>query len=604
METSLGRRIGAILIAGLFVSTAVWVFGCGSPAAPARTVRLGLTLPSEAHFGGAGWTTPDIAISPDGSHLAYVATHNGTAQLYLRDTAESSDRPLPGVIDAHTPFFSPDGKWVGAIAGTSLVKFPVAGGPPVTLAALPYRIYGACWPGNGWIYMGADAPFGVLKVKETGGMPFGTTSLDNRKKRETGHRFPEVLPGGKWMLFAARNADQRNFDQADIEAVLLKTGEVQKLVQGGTNPHYIPSGHLVFLRAGVLMAVPFDPEKVEVKGTPVPLVEGVLENPHTGAGQYAVSADGSLVFLPGGVTYGDRELVFVDRSGATRVLTAKKRPYEDLMLSPDGRLIATTIAGPETDSWIHDIARDTDTRFTSARSERVAPAWSADGKRVLYSGFDKDGYSVFWRPLDGSGEQEELVDSDEKPAAPGFATRDGHYLLYEVWSDAGPRDIMMVALDKHIPRPLIATPPDEEWAQISPDGRWIAYNSDLSGRAEVYIAPFPGLEPKVQVSTEGGLHPQWSPDGRELYFLMDSRSGSQRPFGQRVRVMAAPIETSPALRPGTPHMLFEGPFLESNHDYAVTPDGKGFLFIRESEPAVGEMKVVLNWSAELKHRLP
>ena len=605
MTIQSGNRVGAaILIVGLLVGAAVWVSGRHLPM-PARTMRLGLTLPPDEHFGDAEWSYPGIAISPDGSHIAYMATHSGITQLYLRDTAESDGRPLPGTGDAHTPFFSPDGKWLGAVSGGKLVKFPVAGGVAVTLSSVPFEVYGACWSADGWIYLGTEAPLGLLKVHTDGSLPFGTTSLDNKKKREISHRFPDALPGGKWLLFAAQTAAQRNFDQADIQAFSLKTGEFRTLVKSGTDPHYIPTGHLVFVRAGVLMAAPFDPDQVALKGAPVPVLEGMIENPHSGTAQYSVSADGSLVYIPGGVTFGDHELVFVDHSGAARVLTAKKRPYQDVMLSPDGRLIATTIAGPETDSWIHDIARDTDTRFTTGE-ERRWPAWSADGKHVLYAGFDKDGYSIFWRPLDGSGAQEELVDADEKPAAPGFASRDGRMLLYAMWNNAGPRDVMLLSLEKHFPRPLIATPPDEDWAQISPDGRWIAYNTDQSGRPEVYVATFPDMGSKVQVSTEGGRHPQWSPNGKELYYLISPTADAPRPLEHRVRVMAVPVEISQAFKAGAPSMLFDGPFFESIHDYAVTPDGKGFIFIRESQPASGpgELKVVLNWSDELKRRVP
>jgi dipeptidyl aminopeptidase/acylaminoacyl peptidase len=309
------------------------------------------------------------------------------------------------------------------------------------------------------------------------------------------------------------------------------------------------------------------------------------------------------VYLPGRASYGDHELVFVDRSGATRVLTAKKRPYQDLMLSPDGKLIATTIAGPETDSWIHDIARDTDTQFTSGE-ERRYPAWSADGKKVLYGGFDKDGYSIFWKSLDGTGKQEELVDADELQASPGFATRDGRMVLIEIWSFAGPRDIMQLSLEKHFPALLIARPPDEDWAQVSPDGHWIAYNTDESGRPEVWVATYPDLGSKVKISTAGGRHPQWSPNGKELYYLEDGSAENPRPLNQRVTLVALPIETSPAFKAGTPQVLFHGPFFESIHDYAVTPDGKGFIFIRRNqEPGPSELKMILNWSNELR-RVP
>jgi serine/threonine-protein kinase len=570
---------------------------------PALTMRFGSQLPAGDYFGGSNWQ-PDIALSPDGSHIAYVATHEGVTQLYLGRVGEDG-RALPGTGDAHTPFFSPDGKWLGAVTGRKLLKFPVAGGAPVAVASLPSEVYGACWNTNGWIYMGSEAPLALLKVQAQGGMVFGATTLQNKTKREIAHRFPALLPGGKWLLFTNRNAAQRNFDQADIAAVELETGKVRMIAKGGTNPHYLPTGHLVFVRAGALMAVPFDPEKLEAKGTPVAVVQGVMENPYTGASQFSVSADGSLVYLASGVTYGEREMVFVEPNGTTRVLTATKRPYEDLMLSPDGKLIATTIDGPETDSWIHDIARDTDTRFTSEKEFRN-PSWSADGKRVFYGGFDEDGYSIFGRALDGSGKPEELVDADEMRAAPGFASRDGSMVLWTAWSFAGPRDIMTVRLEKR-PKPgmLIARPPDEDWAQISPDGHWIAYNTDESGRAEVIVATYPDIGSKVKVSTDGGRHPQWSPDGKKLYFLQDGTADSPRPFSQRVTLMAVPVETSPTFKFGTASMLFQGPFFESIHDYAVTPDGKGFIFIRESPPTERTaMKVILNWDEELKRRVP
>jgi serine/threonine-protein kinase len=596
----------AILAASLGAFAAVWTSGCSS-VKPARTMRFSSTLPSGDYFGGPAWY-PSIALSPDGARIAYVATHNGVTQLYLRQAGEWDGRPLPGTGDAHTPFFSPDGQWVGAVAGKKLVKFPVVGGAPVTIAPIPYEVYGACWAADGWIYLGTEAPLGSVKVQAAGGIPQGATGLRSKQTRATDHRFPEVLPGGKWLLYVARNADQHTFDEADIEAVSLKNGERRTILKGGTNPRFISTGHLVFLRAGVLMAVPFDPVKLEVKGTPVAVLEGVMENPRIGAGQFSVSADGSLVYLQGGVTFGERELVFVDHGGATRVLTARKRPYRDLALSPDGKLIATTIEGKVTDTWIHDIARDAETQFTSG-AERGTPGWSADGKRVLYYGFDKDGYSIFSKPLDGKGAEVELADMEEAPSWPEFWSRDGRFLLIGTASTSGRHDVMMMSFGPGIqpfPLPLIATVADEDWGQISPDGRWVAYNSDESGRQEVYVATFPKLESKVKLSTEGGRHPQWSPSGRELYWREIATAENPRPLSQRVKLMAVPVETSPAFKAGTPHMLFQGAFLDSDLDYAVTPDGKGFIFIRESQSAAGpgELKVVLNWADELKRRVP
>jgi serine/threonine-protein kinase len=594
----------AILAAGLVVGAAVWLTGCSSQK-PAQTMRFSSMLPSGDSFGASGGY-PSIAVSPDGTHIAYVATHNGVTQLYLRQAGEWDGSPLPGAGDAHTPFFSPDGNWLGAVAGGKLLKFPVGGGAPVILSTIPFKVYGACWADDGWIYLGTESPLGLVKVPVAGGMALGATKLDD-DHGETDHRFPEVLPGAKWMLFAARKGGH-SFDEAAIEAVSLKNGEIRTILKGGTNPRYIPTGYLVFLRAGVLMDVPFDPVKLEVKGTPAPVVPGVIENSVVGAGQYTFSADGTLAYLQGSATFGDRELVSVDRSGAARVLTARKQPYEDIALSPDGRLIATTIGGPATDIWIHDLARGAETPFTSGGEHRN-PAWSADGKRILYSGYtgkEDAQWVIYWKAADGKGDEKQLTVA-ETPMWPWFASRDGHLLVYEESSRGGKASAWTLPLEGP-PIPIHLTPKDfdQEWTQISPDGRWIAYDSDESGRQEVYVATFPALDSPVKVSTEGGRHPQWSPNGKELYYLMSPAADAPRPMEHRVRLMALPIETSPAFKAGTPHMLFDGPYFEGGLDYAVTPDGKGFIFIRESQQGSGpgEMKVVLNWANEIKGRAP
>jgi serine/threonine-protein kinase len=570
---------------------------------PARTMRLGLTLPSDDHFGGSTWMFPTISISPDGAHVAYVATHNGIAQLYLRDTAESDGRPLPGTGGAHTPFFSPDGKWLGAVVGTKVVKFPVSGAEAVTLSSIPFEIYGAYWANNGWIYFGSEAPLGLVKIPVAGGATLGASYVDDAN-HETDHRFPEVLPGAQWILFAARKSTQ-TFDEADIIAESLKDGKRQTILKGGTNPHYIPTGYLAFVRAGMLMVVPFDPVKLQVKGEPT-AVERIMENPLTGASQYDVSAAATLVYLRGDVTFGERELVFVDRGGVARLLTAKKRPYEEVALSPDGRLLAATIGGPTTDIWIHDIASGAETPFTSGGGHR-SPAWAADGKRITYSAYTggEEAWVIDRKPVTGNGAEEKVM-SSETPIWPWFSSKDGHALVMEGPGRTGHHGASTQLDSQEIPVNLTPRDFDEDWAQVSPDGGWLAYNSDESGRQEVYVATFPGLNSKVQVSTEGGRHPQWSANGKELYYLMSSPADAPRPLAQRARLMALPIETSPALKAGTPHMLFDGPYFEGGHDYAVTPDGKGFIFIRESQPASGpgEMKVVLNWENGPTGRAP
>jgi Tol biopolymer transport system component len=604
VQRNIPAWITAVLTAAV-VGAAVWMIG--SSQKPPQTMRFSSTLPAGDSFGASNGF-PSLAVSPDGTNIAYVAAHNGITQLYIRQTGEWEGRPVPGSGGAHTPFFSPDGKWLGAVAGQKLLRFPIGGGAPATIARVPFQVYGVCWGGDGWIYLGSESPLGVVRVFARSGAMHGATVLDD-DDGQTDHRFPEVLPGAKWMLFAVRMSGH-SLDDGEIQAFSLKNGEVKTILKGGTDPHYIPNtpnGHLAFIRAGVLMVVPFDPAKLQLLGKPVPAVRNVMENPNVGAGQYAFSAAGTLVYLQGNANFGERELVSVDRNGATRVLTAGKQPYEDLALSPDGRLIATTIGGPKADIWIHNVASGAETPFTSGGEHR-SPAWSADGKRILYSAYtgkEDEQWVIDWKPAEGKGEEKQLKVS-ETPMWPWFSSPDGHALLYQESARSGKSSSWAVPLEGK-PMPVHLTPRDfdQEWVQISPDGHWIAYNSDESGRQDVYVAKFPGLDAPVKVSTEGGRHPQWSPNGKELYYLEPDTAENPRPLSQRVKLMAVPLETAPAFKAGTPHMLFQGPFLIGGHDYAVTPDGKGFIFIRESpESGPTEMKVVLNWDSELKRLKP
>lgn len=595
-----GRVAALSIVAVLLLAVGVtaWMYGRYSTK-PEHVMRFSINLPAGDALGGSWWWYPSVAVTADGSQIAYVAHHGGMSEIYLRAIGDLNARPVPGTEGADTPFFSPDGQWLGITSGGKLKKVPLAGGPTVTIAQADTT--GACWAPDGTIYFGSYG--GVFKVPATGGEPQRITTLDP-KKQETDHRFPEILPGGKALLFVVRNAEQPSFDEADIAVLSLATGERKILIKSGTNPHYVASGHLVFLRAGVLLAAPFDPLRLEIKGAAVPVAEDVLENPRIGAGQYAISGDGSLIYIPGGVTYGEHELVFVDKTGNARSLTATKRPYEDFTISPDGRFIATTIEGPVTDTWVHDIARDTETRFTSGVENRD-PTWTPDGKHIAYGGYRDGKHRVLWKPIDG-GPEESLLASDDGVYA-WFFSPDGRALLY-VELGEGMKVGLLPLDDREHPHMLFPKEYNVEWAVLSPDGQWIAYSYDESGRAEVYVAPFPSLAPRERISTEGGMHPLWAPDGRELYYraAANMEDLEHRALAQHTRVMAVSIETKPTFKAGQPRLLFEGPYFASGHDIAVTPDGRGFILIREGDSQSGpnELQVVVHWVEELKQRVP
>ncbi|HEV2422601.1 MAG TPA: protein kinase [Candidatus Acidoferrales bacterium] len=600
----MGWILAALFLVLATAAGAAWLWFPRATTIP-RVTRFAVTLPPGEILGGSWYWYRSIALSPEGSRIAYVATQNGASQMYLRSLDDFTARPIAGTEGADTPFFSPDGQWLGFIADQKLQKVPVAGGSPVVIASVSGvgRTYGAIWTKDDEIYFGAEPPRGLLKVSAMGGTPQPLTKLDSARQ-ETDHRYPELLPGGRVLLFTVRNASEPSFDEADIAAVNLATGQRHMLVSGGTDAHYV-SGHLIFLRRGVLLAAPFDPTKLEVTGAATPVVENVVENPRIGGGQFSVSRDGSLVYIPGGVSFGEHELVLVDKNGNVRPLTATKRAYEDFSISPDGRFIATTIEGPVTDTWIHDIARDSETRFTYGVEHRD-PAWTPDGKRVTYSGYKDGQYALLTKAVDGSS-GEEVVVSSAYPVFPWFWSPDGKTLLYNIF-DPDQGDQVLLKPVTGDSRRLVQSPFQVEFASWSPDGRSIAYNTDESGRQEVYVVSFPGAGNKTRISSDGGMHPLWAPSGRELYYRAapSMESLSARAFTEHVRVMAVPVETSPTFKAGTPRMLFQGPYFSSGHDYAVMPDGRGFIMIRESESQSGptEMRVILNWSQDLGNPAP
>jgi serine/threonine-protein kinase len=463
------------------------------------------------------------------------------------------------------------------------------------------------------IYYDMFATGALRKVPASGGTPQQVTTLDP-KKQEIGHHFPEMLPDGRTMLLTVRTGEEPSFDEAEIQALSLTSGERKTLIKGGTNAHFVASGHLVFFRAGVLMAVGFDPGNLEVKGSPVPVLEHVAENPRAGAGQMSVSRDGAIVYVSGGTSIGDHELVFVDKAtGAARALTAKRRPYEDFTLSPDGRMIAATIEGPVTDVWLHHIARDLDTRFTIGVENRD-PIWSADGKILAYNTYKNGKWCIVTKPVEG-GDKEEVLLSNENPIAGLGWTPDRRFFLYMQTTPDTSNDILMLPMDGDPkPRPILNTSSDEEWASLSPDGHWLAYTSDESGQLEVYVIPFPG-DPsvgggKLRISTDGGERPHWAPNSRELYYYVQAArvaAGSGKPASSEpITMYAVSIEAKGTLQAGKPHRLFGGPYFGSFHDYAPTPDGRGFIMIRATQGQLGatELSVVLNWFEELKRRVP
>jgi predicted Ser/Thr protein kinase len=592
---TLGRRelilgTGASLVAAAATGIAVWNLK-PAPTEPPKTVsRFTITLPLGQQLAGLN-SGPAVAMSPDGTHLVYVARQGGVQRLYLRAMDSFESNPIPGTEGAIEPFFSPDGQWVGFFAGQELKKISVNGGAAISLGnAIEHG--GASWGSQGLI---AFAPRinGVLqRVPNTGGVP---TPLTHGENGDVSHRWPEYLPDGKSVLFAAGTTGI-NFLNAQIAVQSGQGGDRRNLIQGGTQPRYALSGHLVYAQGGSLMAAAFAPQRLEVTGTAVPVVEGVLQFPVNGVAQYSLSSTGSLVYISGGVQSAQSRLVWVTRNGREQPIDAPPHAYLNQRLSPDGRRIAVTIAEQDSQVWIYDLSRGTSTRFTLQGNENNAAAWTPDGKRIVFTS-NKRPTHLFWQLADGSGGLEGLPGSDYNQVPMSWSP-DGKLLAFIEINPTTGYDIWVLRLSDRKAQPFLQSQFNETVPRFSPDGRWLAYISDESGHYEVYVQPYPGPGGKWQISTEGGTEPVWNPRGGELFY----RSGE--------KMMAVDIATQPAFAAGKPRMLFQGPYLPTpltNPNYDVSQDGQRFLMLKPSEStgaAPTQINVALNWFEELKQKVP
>ncbi len=579
--------VASLLLAAI-TGLAIWNLKPSQPRLVSRTV---ITLPPGQRL--AGLDQPAVALSPDGTQLAYVAVQGGiTQQLYLRAMDSLEARPILGTQGAFAPFFSPDGQWLGFFAGTKLKKISVSGGAAQTLGDATLA-HGESWSNQGTIAFSPATVSFLEQVSEAGGPPQPLTRLE---AGEVSHRWPEFLPGGKAFLFVA-STSSFNWTNSQVAVQALGTGERRNLIQGATHPRYASSGHLVYAQGGSLMAVPFDAERLAVRGAAVPVVENVSHSPTAGAAQYSISATGSLVYVPGGVQADQRRLVWVARNGAEQRAAAPERAYMFPRISPDGQRVAVGTTENETQIWLYDVSREALTRFTFEGNVNLNATWTPDGKRIAFQSGKEGPPNIYWQHADGSGGLERLTTS-EYPHVPMSWSPDGQLLAFIEVNPSTQRDIWILRMSDRKAQPFLKTRFDESVPRFSPDGRWLAYTSNESGRYEIYVQPYPGPGGKWQISTEGGMEPAWNPNGRELFY----RSGD--------KMMAVDIATQPSFAAGKPRMLFLGPYERSpatSPNYDVSPDGQRFLMLKPvdtGESAPTQINVVLNWFEELKRRVP
>jgi serine/threonine-protein kinase len=578
------------LAAALVAAAAAGAWGARLLMAPApaasagRSIRLDMGLPQDAPLAAGSFINP-LALSPDGRLLVYVGVQNGTRRLYLRDLNRFEPTPIAGTEGAEGPFFSPDGEWVGFHADGKLKKVSVRGGLPQKLFdTVDFR--GAAWGPDGTIVVATDQRGPLFQLPAAGGEARPLTTIDPAKG-DWGHRFPQFLPGGRTVIFESHEGGF-NPEDAAVCAVSLDTGKQKILMRASDDVRYIPTGHLVYVQAGALLAVPFDAGRLEVTGPPQPVGEGALMQRNTGGVHYAIAPNGTLVYVPGDAVGGASEISWVGKGGTLEPYPVDRALYRWPRLSPDGRRLAVQlIGGSVLGTWVAPVGSHDFAKLTSG----LGPVWSPKGDRVYFSPQTERG--VYWKRSDGSGNEEVLL-KDPHTEVPTSVTPDGRTLAYTRRDPKTNLDIMTIATDgSGEPRPLVQTRAQEGGARFSPDGRHVAYVSDESGRFEVYLMEYPGPGGRWQISRTGGKDPIWSADGRRLYF----RAGDS--------LMAATITTQPVFSSGAPELIVEeaydgllGTIDRANYD--VAPDGR-ILLIRN--PGVdsrrSQVRLILNFFQDL-----
>jgi serine/threonine-protein kinase len=600
----------AVCLTGALVGgITIWRFGPTRQTGPPPVTHLLVDVRPARHLAGPSREPADssnrvaLAFSPDGSHLAFSAVGDDGRQMYLRALDQPQAQSLKGTEGAVNPLFSPDGQWVGFWANGQLKKISISGGPAIPLTETSEPI-GASWGSNDAIVYGDGDSNELWQVAASGGTPQRLTQL-NREKGEVSHRLPHVLPGGDAVLFTVRHLSMGGWNSTQVAVHSLTTGEQKMLIDGGADARYVPTGHLVFVRLATVFAAPFDLGRLEVTGGSVPVVQGVAQAVNarvsrndTGAAQFAVSDSGSLVYLPGG-SFPDRQLTFVwvDRRGGAQPLAAPPRGYFFPRLSADEKRVLFWTQGLERTVWIYDLSRGTFHRLTF-EDQSSRPIWSPDERWIVYSSATAGPENLFRRRADGSGEAERLTTNELWDQAASWSPDGQHVAFTQQSGISSPsQHIRVLEVNTRQERPFVQTAAAESQPAFSPDGRWLAYVSNESGREEVYVQPFPGPGPKLPISSEGGTEPVWAKTGHEVFY----RNGN--------KMLTVKIATEAQFSAGRPEVLFEGPYaVAAGPNYDVTRDGQRFLMLREIEhepaPPPTTLHVVLNWHEELKRLVP
>ena len=534
-------------------------------------------------------------LSPDGRRIAFMARgEDGRHRVWVRALEDLAAHPLAGTDGANDPFWSADGRSLGFFADGKLKRIDAAGGPPqVVCDASTGR--GGAWSREGVIVFAGQLGTGLLRVSASGGASVPATRLD-AVSHETSHRWPFFLPDGRHFLYTVLRAGGGPEKDA-VFVGTLDSDERRQLVAARSNAAYAPPGYLLFVREATLMAQPFDAARREVAGDAVPVADPICIFPIVALATYSVSETGLLAYQAC-TARGFSQAVWFDRAGRQSETGIAAGPIGSLRLSHDGRRVAFRLDDRQArgDIWIHDLARRVSSRFTFDPANEFNPVWSPDDTRIVFSSYKTGSGDLYQKATTGGGAEELLYGSNNFKAAFDWS-RDGRILIFGEFGSTTRQDLWALSLPERKATPILQTEFFEKAGALSPDGRWLAYHSDESGRPEVYVQPFPGLGSKWRISREGGVYPLWRGDGKEIFFTTDDG-----------KVMAVDVSSATTFAAGDPKLLFTARLKHGSarallsRDYDVTSDGQRFLVtVAPGEEVVPPITLVQNWPGALKH---
>ena len=606
----LRRPVGKLILAGVAaglvigaIAVGIWTWRSAGPAVPPRVVRFTIDLPPGQRI-VPSWDT-HFTFSRDSKTLLYLANAvTGIVGLNERRMDDVESRLLPDGQGLRNPIYSPDGRWLATVDWNKalFVKIPLTGGARIPISPIE-MVFNGDWGPDGYIYWTNQLIGAIIRTSENGGKNEPVTELDVAKQERT-HRYAKLLPGGKVLIFTVGSGGIDSYDDARVDAFDLATKKRTPIVRGGTSPHYSPSGHIVYARAGSLYAVPFDTARLEATGMPMKVLDGVLMSINIGSADFDISPAGDLAYAAGPKENGERTLQWVDRQGKAAQLPLPARSYLNPRISPDGKQLAVEVEGVNHDFYVYDFDRAVMTNMTNDGVSH-APIWTPDGKHIAYRSWKGGKMTLWWMPADRSTQPERLLTKLEGWQQAVSFSPDGKNLVFDqLGVERRPAVWVLPMEGDREPHPFGARGFPEGAGKFSPDGKWMVYCSMESGKAEVFVQPWPGPGPKIQISSEGGMDPVWRRDGKEIFY----RNGT--------KMMAVAVGTQSPFRAGRPQQLWEGDYMfgpssscgikgTTTTSYDVSPDGQRLLMIRETDQKMYATKivVVLNWVEELKRKM-